>query len=62
MWADVFERILDKGIAVDSSQRAAPGGIDLKKGHVRIVVTSIETPFRIRGDPSPDGRTRTPEG
>jgi len=43
MWTDVFERVLDKGVVMDPSHRAAlSGGIDLKAGHVRIAIVSIE--------------------
>lgn len=52
-WIDVFDRVLDKGIVVDPGQRASLslGGIDLRTVSMRIVVVSIETYFKIRGDP-----------
>ena len=51
-WTDVLDRVLDKGIAIDAWQRVALslGGIDLVTVKVRIVVVSIETYLKTRGD------------
>lgn len=40
---DVLERILDKGVVVDTWVRVSPVGIDLVTLEARVVVASIET-------------------
>lgn len=50
---DVLDRVLDKGIMIDSWARVSFAGIDLMTVEVRAVVTSIDTYFRYSsGGPS----------
>ena len=42
-YADVLDRVLDKGIVIDAWKRMAAGGIDLLVIRTRVIVFSIET-------------------
>jgi Gas vesicle protein len=48
---EVLDRILDKGIVFDASQRIAVAGIDLLRSDVVVTVVSIETHLRQAGLP-----------
>jgi Gas vesicle protein len=48
---EVLDRILDKGIVLDASQRIALAGIDLLRSGAVVTVVSIETHLRQAGRP-----------
>ena len=60
-WLDVFDRVLDKGIVVEAWSLGVPLGepIDMRAGHTRVIVVSIDTYWRLAyGHPSPPHKGR----
>jgi len=60
IFVDVLDRILDKGVVIDTWVRVSPSGLELVTADARIVVASIETNLEHSGAAGASPQASTP--